>query len=120
MDEECLIATVAMRNFEPLDHLSKRLSEICGWSVASVDVSNHPELASGLLSKLGINGLISSNGVSSSISTPYMFRRVPSTLRSLTIEIPIGFGLEGALVEKSPCSLVSRNGLTYIFGAFAR
>lgn len=49
-----------------------------------------------------------------------MFRRVPSTLTGLTIDIPIGFGLEGALVEKSPCSLVSRNGLIRIFGAFAR
>jgi len=63
MNEEFLIATVAMKYSEILYHLSKRLSEMCGWSVANVDFSNHPELALGLLSKLRINGLISSNGV---------------------------------------------------------
>lgn len=75
--------------------------------------SSHPILALSLLSTSGINGLISSKGVPSSISTSKMYNLFSLILLNLTTDNPIGLGRAGYLVAKSPLCFLSMYGFTF-------
>jgi hypothetical protein len=63
-------------------------------------------------SKSGKYGLISSRGVPSSTSAPWMLRMLSVRDNNWTVDMPIGFGRCGYLVVNRPCIWSLRNGLT--------
>ena len=95
----------------------------CAWDVAMVRRGHsrpsgflrhclsavHPSLAEGMASYFGIYGLMSKSGVPSSMSAPSTIRTLPYRRMSLTIDIPIPFGLHGCLEAKMPWGVSSKN-----------